>query len=98
MIIRTHVAATYAKLGKVVEARTLLEDAVTTRKPGDTSAFWIAGAHARLGNKDAAFEWLERSFQERETFLAYLRFHVFFTDLRDDPRFGAIVKRMGLDG
>jgi serine/threonine protein kinase/Flp pilus assembly protein TadD len=97
MIIRIHVAATYAKLGKVVEARTLLEDAVNTRKPGDTSAFWIAGAHARLGDKDAAFEWLERSFQDREIFLADLRIHPLFADLRDDPRFGAIVKRMGLD-
>jgi serine/threonine protein kinase len=96
MIIRTHVAVTYAKIGKTLEAREMLKESEAGWKPGDGSAIWIAGAHARLGENDAAFGWLEKAFQERATFMADLKMHPFFADLRGDPRLAALAKRVGI--
>jgi hypothetical protein len=90
------VAATYAKIGRIAEARSMVERAESAWKPGDASAFWIAAAHARLGEKDAAFEWLERAFQERATFLLTVKVHPFFQALHGDPRFDDLVKRIGI--
>jgi serine/threonine protein kinase len=95
-LVRTHVAATYAKAGKVAEARGALEEAVKAWKPEDGSTFWIAGAYARLGEKDKAFEWLERGIEERAGFVPVLRTHPFMTNLRGDPRLDALAKRIGL--
>lgn len=96
MIIRTHVAVTYARIGKTDEARRMLEETRSAWKPGDGSTLWIAAAYARLEERDAAFEWLERAFQERSSLSFYVPIHPFFTNLHEDPRFRALVKRMGL--
>ena len=94
--IRGNVAATYAKIGKIAEARTIVERAEKAWKPGDASAFWIAAAQARLGEKDAAFEWLERAFQKRTFFLVHFKVHHLFDTLHGDPRFDDLVKRIGI--
>jgi hypothetical protein len=62
----------------------------------DGSSWWIAAVHARLGDKDAAFEWLERAFQESATFLIFLKFHPLFDALYNDPRFDDLVKHIGI--
>jgi hypothetical protein len=74
----------------------MMEEAEKAWKPSDGSALWIAGVHARLAEKDAAFEWVERAFQERAMFITLLRVHPSFTDLHGDPRLDALAKRMGL--
>ncbi len=96
MIIRTHVATTYARIGKPDEARRMLGEIRSAWKPGDGSTLWIAAAYGRLEERDAAFEWLERAFQERASLTYYVPVHPFFTNLHGDPRFHALVKRMGL--
>ena len=50
----------------------------------------------RLGEKDAAFAWLEKAFQEHPIYLVYLKVHPLFDSLRGDPRFDALVKRIGI--
>jgi hypothetical protein len=65
-------------------------------KPGDPGSHLIGAVHARLGEKDAAFEWLEKAFQERENFLLQLKVHPMFDGLHGDPRFDALVKRIGI--
>jgi serine/threonine protein kinase/Tfp pilus assembly protein PilF len=96
MLVRTHVAVTYAKLGRIAEARAMLEESKKAWKLGAGTALWIAAVHARLGEKDAAFEWLDSAFQERAGFLAYVRNHPFFFNLHGDPRLDALAKRIGL--
>jgi serine/threonine protein kinase/tetratricopeptide (TPR) repeat protein len=96
MFMRMNVAATYTKVGRTVEARKIVEEAKKAWKVGDGSSWWIAAVHARLGDKDAAFEWLERAFQERATFLVFLKFHPLFEALHGDPRFDDLVKRIGI--
>ena len=95
-IVRLHAAATYAKAGKTEEARRILEDAETHWKPDGTSSCWIASVYACLGEKDAAFDWLERAFNERASFMVFLKTHPLFVDLHGDPRFDDLVKRIGI--
>ena len=57
--------------------------------------FAISFAH--LGEKDQAFEWLERAYEEREALLMYLKGSPLFDPLRDDPRFQDLLRRMNLE-
>jgi len=95
--VRLTVAAAYAVLGETRKARAILEEAEKSWKPDGVSSFWMAVIHACLKEKDAAFEWLEKAFQERAAFLMFLKAEVLLRDnLQDDPRFGALVKRIGI--
>ncbi len=95
-MVRLNAAATFAKVGKVEEARKILDEAEKTWNPGVPVAHLIASVHARLGEHDAAFDWLEKAFQERVSFLVYFKVHPLFENLRGDPRFAALVKRIGI--
>jgi hypothetical protein len=47
-----------------------------------------------LGNKDRAFEWLEKAYGERACRLVYLNVEKAFDPLRSDPRFVDLLRRM----
>ena len=51
--------------------------------------------HAALGEKDEALEWLEKDFAERSLFPPFYAYDPVFDDLRDDPRFADLVRRVG---
>ena len=54
----------------------------------------VAADYARLGNKDKAFQWLERAWNER-TQWAYLKVDPEWDSLRSDPRFADLLRRIG---
>jgi len=56
----------------------------------------IVEIYAALGEKDEAFRWLEAAFEERHSFLPWLRDNPAYAPLRSDPRFQDIVRRMKL--
>ena len=56
----------------------------------------FAGIHAQLGQKDQAFEWLEKAYEERQGWLIFLKSEPFFDPLRDDPRFDDLLWRINL--
>ena len=58
--------------------------------------FIAASLHAQAGDKDKAFECLEKSYQNRELWMSLLKVHPGLDSLRDDPRFDELVKRVGL--
>jgi TolB-like protein len=89
-------AVAYARVGQAEEARKLAEEVEKDWKPDGVSAFWLACAHACLGDKDVAFEWLERAFQEHAGFLVWLKVFWDLECLRGDPRFDDLVKRIGI--
>jgi len=65
-------------------------------KPDGLSSVFLASIHAYRNEKDAAFEWLEKAFQERASFLMYLKIVRYFDNLHGDPRFDDLVKRIGI--
>jgi TolB-like protein/Tfp pilus assembly protein PilF len=60
------------------------------------SSFHIASACARLKKIDDAFRWLERAYRERSTNLLFGKVDPNLENLKDDPRYGALMKRIGL--
>jgi hypothetical protein len=60
------------------------------------SAFSFAVIYLGLGEKDQAFAWLEKAYEERSFLLAYLKVDPIWDPLRSDPRFADLVRRIGL--
>ncbi|MBK7933397.1 MAG: tetratricopeptide repeat protein [Acidobacteria bacterium] len=59
-------------------------------------AFRIAETYARLQDKDKAFEYLNKSYDQREPQIAELKIRLPFVFLRDDQRFKELVKKVGI--
>jgi len=62
----------------------------------DSAAFQIAGAFAFSGHADRAFEWLERAEEQRDPGLVELKAEILLRNIYDDPRWPALLERMGL--
>jgi len=60
------------------------------------SAVDIASIYASLGDTDNALDWLDRALQQRASTLGFLAQNPAFDGLHDDPRFAALVDRVGL--
>ena len=60
------------------------------------SPYFTACIYAQAGDKDKALEYLEKTYQRREHWMAYIQVDPRFDSLRNDPRYDALVKRMGL--
>jgi serine/threonine protein kinase len=73
-----------------------LEIALEQSKKTYFPPYFIAEFYANLDEKDKAFEWLERAFDERAGFLIHIKSEPTFDNLRDDPRFADLLKRIGL--
>ena len=57
----------------------------------------FADIYAQLGEKDQAFEWLEKAYEARSGRLAILGVNPHFDPLRNDPRFHDLLRRMNLE-
>ncbi len=56
----------------------------------------LASIHASLGNKDKAFELLEKSYQQRDSRIVDTNVDAMLDSVRPDARFDDLVRRMGL--
>ena len=56
----------------------------------------VAVLYAVCNEPDRAFEWLDRAVRERDPIAAYLKIDPWFDGLRSDPRFDALLARLGL--
>ena len=79
---------------KIPEADAAL--AQLTKDFTETAAYQIAEVHAYRGDKDKAFEWLDRARRQRDPGLASLRKDPLLTNLQGDPRWDAFLRKMGL--
>jgi TolB-like protein/Tfp pilus assembly protein PilF len=65
-------------------------------KDSDSAAFQIAQIYAQRGDGDKVFEWLERTWANRDPGVSYLLFDVYLKPYRSDPRFAAFCRTIGL--
>jgi tetratricopeptide (TPR) repeat protein len=79
---------------RIPEADASLADLI--RGYGDTAACQIGEVYAYRGEKDKAFEWLERARRQRDSGLIDARSEPFFERLYGDPRWNAFLHTMGL--
>jgi len=87
---------TYAVWGRRAEAERVLNELKESSKQGYISPYSIAAIHAALGEKDQAFIWLEKAYEERSGWLIWLRAEPISDPLRSDPRFQDLLRRVGL--
>jgi tetratricopeptide (TPR) repeat protein len=64
-------------------------------KYGDQAKL-IAEVHAYRGDVDQAFTWLDRAFRHHDSDLVYLKPAPLLSHLHDDPRWGALLEKVGL--
>jgi TolB-like protein/Tfp pilus assembly protein PilF len=86
----------YAHAGRRADALQLLEELKKRRQAGYVPAAAFVNAYLGLGDKEQAFVWLERGYQEHSNILQWLKVHPYFDPLRDDARFKDLVHRVGL--
>ncbi len=65
-------------------------------KYADTWALQIADVYAWRGQPDPAFNWLDRAYSQRDAGLPYIKLEPYLVKLRDDPRYGSLLKKLGL--
>jgi len=82
--------------GKRDEASKILDQLKEMAKQRYVPAYGFAIIYAQLGEKDEAFRWLEKCYQDHSNDLIGLKIDPFLDSLRSDPRFADLVRRVGL--
>ena len=89
-------AITYARMGRQIEARKILDQLLQERRTRYVSAQIIAAIYVGLGDKEEAFRWLELAATEHSGILQWIAFLPEFRPLRPDKRFPNLLRRIGV--
>jgi TolB-like protein/DNA-binding winged helix-turn-helix (wHTH) protein/Tfp pilus assembly protein PilF len=73
-----------------------LKKSEETARNHPSSPYRFAAQHAELGDRDVAFEWLERAFKERDSELVSLKVDPAFDGVRPDSRYADLLRKIGL--
>ncbi|HKR62014.1 MAG TPA: protein kinase [Pyrinomonadaceae bacterium] len=93
--VLAYLSRAYALSGRREEALKLVAQMQELAKQRYVPAYGFAFPYAALGDKDQAFQWLERSLQDRAWEITYLKVDPAMDSLRSDPRFADLVRRVG---
>ena len=86
-----------ALIGNQDEARKVLHELEQESRPTHSPyGVQFAMIHVLLGQRNEALDWLEKALQGRSGALIYLASDPEFQDLHGDPRFDALLRRIGL--
>lgn len=95
--ITAEIGCVDALLGKRAEAQKIIHELNERRAREYIDPGLISDVYIALGNKDQAFVWLERAYQERAgATIPWIEFDPKFDPLRSDPRFANLLQRIGL--
>jgi TolB-like protein len=84
-------------LGRPKEARAALDEFIA--KHGNARPYWIAAAQDWLGEREKAFDWLERARAGKDPYLTWIKSDLaYFRSLRNDPRYWALLAKLNLPG
>jgi adenylate cyclase len=87
----------YARAGRTAEARRVLDELNMLSKQRYVSRIDFASVYAGLGEKELAFESLERAYEQHDPrLIVWLRLHPEFDTLRSDSRMEDLFRRVGL--
>jgi TolB-like protein/Tfp pilus assembly protein PilF len=85
----------YAKTGRRAEARGLVDKMLSISRKRYVSPALIAIIHIGLGDKNKAFDWLDKACTDRSDWMIFLKTDPLFDPLRADPRFLNLLRRVG---
>jgi tetratricopeptide (TPR) repeat protein len=86
----------YGLAGRETEANKVLKELLELERRRYVSPPALANVYIGLGNKDQAFFWLEKAYQERSNYMVWLKVYPLLDPLRSDPRFHDLLRRIGL--
>jgi serine/threonine protein kinase/Flp pilus assembly protein TadD len=92
--LAAHLARGYAAAGKRTEALKIISNLRELSKRRYVSSYVIAQIYTALGDTSRAFQWLDKAYQDRDTWLDWLKAEPGFDSLRSDPRFQDLLRRM----
>ncbi|UCD25518.1 MAG: protein kinase, partial [Gemmatimonadota bacterium] len=87
-----------ARAGSRRQAETILQELLDIKASKDQyiSSRAIAAVYTGLGSTELALDWLERAYNERAAWMSFLKVEPIWDPLRDEPRFQAVVSKIGL--
>jgi len=94
--IKGYLALWLAKSGNRDEALKILAELKKAASKGYVRPSTLAVVYIGLGDKDQVFFWLEKAYQERSNYMAWLKVFPLHDPLRSDPRFDDLLRRIGL--
>ena len=86
----------YALAGRRADAQAIMKELEGKYAKHEALATSVAAVYAGLGDRDQAFVWLEKGFQEHSGEVVRINFDPPFELLKSDPRFADLLGRMGL--
>jgi eukaryotic-like serine/threonine-protein kinase len=86
----------YAVSHQEGEARKILGQLKERSQQTYVQPMWIAVIHLGLGEKDQAFDWMQKAYDDRSAWLVYLKVDPLFDPVRGDARFADLLRRVGL--
>jgi adenylate cyclase len=93
---RAFLAYGLAAAGREAEARRVLEELEAESRESYVRAEFLAAAYGMLGDRDAAFGQLDTALGQRSAGMIYLHLDPLYDAIREDPRFSALVEKIGL--
>ena len=94
--LKSSLAHTYGVVGRTGDAEKLLEDLVSQAGEPDFPAYTIAVVDVGLGDYDGAMHWLQTTYEQNSGWVRYLKVDARLDPLRGDPRFTALIEKIGL--
>jgi TolB-like protein/Tfp pilus assembly protein PilF len=89
-------AHVYGRMGKRADADAIIKELQQRYANREADGRDLAVAYAGLDDKDQVFAWLEKAYQERSHFLGVLRLEMVFDSVKNDPRWDALLQRVGI--
>lgn len=93
---RSHEAWILAKMGRRDEAKRIAQEMEARSRTAYVSPFFVGAAYAAAGDRDSAFAWLDKALGERSELLVFAAVAPNFAELRNDPRFVTLVRRVAI--
>jgi TolB-like protein/Tfp pilus assembly protein PilF len=93
---RAFLAYGLAAAGQEGEARRVLEELQSESRSSYVRAEFLAAAYGMLGDRDEAFRQLDTALEQRSAGMIYLHLDPLYDSIREDPRFTALVEKVGL--
>jgi serine/threonine-protein kinase len=84
-----------AKSGDAAGARAILDELLTASRSRYVAPYGVALLYNALGDTDQALAWLERGYDARDHKMNLLKVDPKWKNLRGDPRFADLVRRIG---
>ena len=84
----------YALSGRKEDARRIIKQMLSSGDP-DVQSAGLAIVEAALGENKTALDWLDKAYEAKHVVISYMKIHPFFDPLRNEPRFQAMMRKIG---